>query len=182
VGSLPDSSGYMDPSQGGGDLIGEFIALSGGALKNYTKNKAKLIVALSNNEECRKFLNAHGINPDSLEQAVEQQKAWSSKSTITAGAAGVIPGSNIRVNHIFADPTLLNLPQNSNLLAMSEPHGNNTFYVNDGLALSAANIAHEATHNLTGKSDPDIQAQLGLPANQNDTSNITKAFKDHKCD
>jgi hypothetical protein len=46
--------------------------------------------------------------------------------------------------------------------------------------LSPANIAHESLHNLTGKGDPDLQAQLGITPNQSDTSNITKAPKDNK--
>lgn len=173
-----DLTGGTEICQG----CGQFIPLDGGALNKYTKNKAKLIIALSSNADCRKFLSEHKIDPDLLAQAVEQQKAWSSKSTIIAGEAGILPGSNIGVNEIFNDPTLLNQPKGSIILAISEPHGHNTFYVNNGLALSPANIAHEATHNLTGMGDPDIQAQLGIPTNATDTSNITKAFKDHKCD
>ena len=130
--------------------------------------------------DCMAFCLSHGINPTNLAVAVLNQHGYNGRnSTITQAAAGT--GIDYPSNTVASG-----FRNNPGVNAAASITGSFDVYYRPGGLLSSGGInegtvEHEAVHNLTKKTDTQLQALFGITINPYDTTNITQALKDHHC-
>lgn len=173
------------------------VALTGKNLDRYNSERDKSRNKLQTSEKCRKFLLAHGIDPDAALDAVNQQRAYDgAASTISRLAAGVV---NPEVNITSPEGSAYaNGPIN---LSFRNNRGTKirawtSFYVGDAFnttvsgrsdvyfrssGLNSSTILHEALHSLLGIGDPALAAKLGVTVTQQDTNAISNVLHNNDC-
>ena len=191
-----DNPYYNDPSNGPG--IGDYSPIlsiggpgAGGGgqaplspkdFQRYLKLSQKALVDLFS-KDCISFLTSKGIDVSQLASTILSQQAYNgSQSTITQGAAGVgITNPNQSIAQGFT-----NRP---GVHAAASITANDVYFRQGGFLsgwfgngnIGESTIEHEALHNYLRIGDPELQAQLGVPVNHSDTTNINQALGDHHC-
>jgi YD repeat-containing protein len=173
--------------------------LSGKRLENYDKQRDKARVGLQS-PKCREFLIAHGIDPDSLLNALNMQRAYDGlTSTISRGDAGFYRNEGVLESPLLAAERNRTVESYFNKVPSGYKRGavtgtypgsvgmiNNTsvadrsdvYYGKGGI--NSATILHEALHSYTGYSDSLLQFILGIPI-QDSTNNISDVLKKNGC-
>jgi YD repeat-containing protein len=173
------------------------VSLTGKNLERYNDQRDKTRDKLQNSDKCRKFLLAHGIDPDAALDAVNQQRAYDgAASTISRLAAGIVnPEVNITsaVGSAFANAPISNSFTNNR---GPKIEAWTAFYVGGAFnttvsgrsdvyfrsnGLNASTILHEALHSLFGIADPALAAKLGVTVTEDDTSAISNVLHNHDC-
>jgi hypothetical protein len=173
--------------QSGIDLIGGGLSGGGQAplspkdFQRYLKLSQKALIDLFS-KDCISFLTSKGIDVSQLAGTILSQQAYNgSQSTITQGAAGVgITDPNQSVAQGFRRP---------GVNAAASITTNDVYFHQGGFLsgwfgngyIQESTIEHEALHNYLKIGDPDLQAQLGVPVNTSNTTNINRALEDHHC-
>jgi hypothetical protein len=138
------------------------------------------------NTDCACFLDAHGLDSESLLLALIVQVPYDgTKSKITELSAGVYP-NDIPLSTAEAalkETVKQHFDRSQNIRAEAQAHGafRTDVYFRPG-GFDEITIEHEALHNLTGKSDDDLAAQLGWNGSGAPSAFISQALRDNRCD
>jgi hypothetical protein len=171
--------------------------LKGDRLKKYNEQRDVARNSLQN-EKCRKFLSAHGFDPDKLLDAVNMQRAHDGRiSMISQKSAGFYPNKgtdspridalkNLPVASYFKNErgrvtgaiTAMYAGGKSSMDPSTVEERSDVYFGNPNP--TSGTILHEALHSLTGYGDSLLQFLLGIPI-QDSSSNITKILKNNGC-
>ena len=155
-----------------------------------------------NNQKCRSFLQQHGIDPDKVKDAVNQEVGYNglqSKISIynahtfdPQDPGNVLPNGELRPEVVteFQKETIIdsfkNLPYGSQQDATSEIGGHSVYFRPSGFGswgsggISVVSVLHEALHQFTSKGDTRLAEQLGLGKNGT-SQDITNTLKANDC-
>jgi RHS repeat-associated protein len=157
--------------------------LSTKAQQKFDKAKEKINKKLQDSFKCRSFLLMSGLSPESVSNALNLQQPFDAlRSTLTMARAGLLPGTSaygsIAVNTFFTN--------NRFYKAITAVYAGNSvidrspvYYTGGGL--KGSTILHEVLHSLTGLSDSDLAARLGVTVTSSNTSAISKILKKNDC-
>jgi hypothetical protein len=148
-----------------------------------------------NNKDCQKFLQQHDVDPNDLKDAVQKEVPFNGvKSTISVYDSQTydpLEGVNSTPRAItsFQQETVAQSFANNNSIystqwATSQVGGHSVYFRPGGFlssgGITAANVIHEALHNLLAKGDTRLAAQLGLPNNAG-SADINPILHAHHC-
>jgi len=163
--------------------VGQAAPLNNRNQNRFVRARQKALRGLDN-PDCQKFLREHGIDPAWVRSAINSQVPHdASKSTITIYDANTYPP--------YANPPAffhtMSISQyfkvNLTTMGMAEALGPSAYYRPGGIfgsgGIKSGNIFHEALHNATGLSDPDLAEQLGVQGG--DSKDINPALKANDC-